>query len=54
MIPGILKNFSITPKDLFENDPFGEKLLTITARHLNQTQINKFYDRMEMEMANNG
>ncbi|CAG9533278.1 unnamed protein product [Cercopithifilaria johnstoni] len=44
---------NISPKDLFENDPFGEKLLTITARHLNQTQINKFYDRMEMEMANN-
>uniref|UniRef100_A0A0R3RRN4 chitin synthase n=1 Tax=Elaeophora elaphi TaxID=1147741 RepID=A0A0R3RRN4_9BILA len=44
---------NIVPKDLFESDPFGEKLLTITARHLNQTQINKFYDRMEMEMANN-
>ncbi|VBB27485.1 unnamed protein product, partial [Acanthocheilonema viteae] len=44
---------NITPKDLFENDPFGEKLLTITARHLNQTQINKFYGRMEMEIANN-
>ncbi|VDN06264.1 unnamed protein product [Thelazia callipaeda] len=48
-------NNNITPKDIFASDPFGEKLLTITAQHLNQTQINKFYNRMqrmEREMAN--
>uniref|UniRef100_A0A1I7W2A5 Chitin synthase chs-1/2 N-terminal putative transporter domain-containing protein n=1 Tax=Loa loa TaxID=7209 RepID=A0A1I7W2A5_LOALO len=49
----LVLNNNITSKDLFENDPFGEKLLTITARHLNQTQINKFYDRMELELAKN-
>nr|CTP81200.1 BMA-CHS-2 [Brugia malayi] len=44
---------SLTSKDLFENDPFGEKLQTITARNLNQTQINKFYERMKIEIAKN-
>ncbi|VDO40635.1 unnamed protein product, partial [Onchocerca flexuosa] len=45
---------NITSKDLFKKDPFGEKLLVITARNMSQTQINKFYNRLEMEMANNG
>uniref|UniRef100_A0A1I8EVD1 chitin synthase n=1 Tax=Wuchereria bancrofti TaxID=6293 RepID=A0A1I8EVD1_WUCBA len=44
---------NLTSKDLFENDPFGEKLQTITARNLNQTQINKFYERMKIEIAKN-
>uniref|UniRef100_A0A8R1TKH3 chitin synthase n=1 Tax=Onchocerca volvulus TaxID=6282 RepID=A0A8R1TKH3_ONCVO len=48
----VLSN-NITSKDLFKKDPFGEKLLVITARNLNQTQIKKFYNRLEMEMANN-
>ncbi|MCP9263865.1 Chitin synthase 1 [Dirofilaria immitis] len=48
----LISTNGITSKDLFENDPFGEKLLTITARHLNQTQISKLYDRIKMEIAN--
>ncbi|KAK6103545.1 Chitin synthase family protein [Brugia pahangi] len=44
---------NLTSKDLFENDPFGEKLQTIIARNLNQTQINKFYERMKIEIAKN-
>uniref|UniRef100_A0A915Q6U5 chitin synthase n=1 Tax=Setaria digitata TaxID=48799 RepID=A0A915Q6U5_9BILA len=51
MVLLVLTN-NIARKDLFGNDPFGEKLLTITARNLNQTQISQFYNRMEMEMAN--
>ncbi|VDM44372.1 unnamed protein product [Toxocara canis] len=34
-------------EQLLQSDPFGEKLITITARNLNQTQINKFYARMK-------
>ncbi|KAK0393708.1 hypothetical protein QR680_000363 [Steinernema hermaphroditum] len=33
--------------DLLQRDPFGEKLITITANNLNQTQINKFLSRMK-------
>lgn len=29
-----------------QQDPFGEKIITITAKNLNQTQINSFYNRM--------
>ncbi|VDN55363.1 unnamed protein product [Dracunculus medinensis] len=32
--------------DLMQQDPFGEKIITITAKNLNQTQINSFYNRM--------
>lgn len=32
--------------DLIQRDPFGEKLITITAENLNQTQITNFLNRM--------
>lgn len=32
--------------DLLQKDPFGEKLITITAEDLNQTQITSFLNRM--------
>lgn len=32
--------------DLLQRDVFGEKLITITAENLNQTQINNFLQRM--------
>jgi hypothetical protein len=32
--------------DLLQPDPFGSKVITITANNLNQTQINKFIMRM--------
>ncbi|KJH49747.1 Chitin synthase [Dictyocaulus viviparus] len=32
--------------ELLQRDPFGEKLITITGHHLNQTQIDKFLVRM--------
>ena len=37
---------SISTPDLLQRDPFGEKLITITAQHLNQTQIERFLERM--------
>lgn len=44
------KNLSISPRmplhDLIQRDPFGEKLITITAENLNQTQISNFLQRM--------
>lgn len=33
-------------EDLVQRDPFGEKLITITAKDLNQTQISHFLQRM--------
>ncbi|KAH7718857.1 CRE-CHS-2 protein [Aphelenchoides avenae] len=42
--------YYLTPQmaleDLVQRDPFGEKLITITARDLNQTQISRFLQRM--------
>ncbi|CAD5215711.1 unnamed protein product [Bursaphelenchus xylophilus] len=42
--------FFLTPRipaaDLVQPDPFGEKLITITAEDLNQTQISGFLQRM--------
>ncbi|KAI6196724.1 Chitin synthase [Aphelenchoides besseyi] len=37
---------SIPLHDLLQRNPFGEKLITITARNLNQTQITNFLQRM--------
>uniref|UniRef100_A0A9J2PUZ6 chitin synthase n=2 Tax=Ascaris TaxID=6251 RepID=A0A9J2PUZ6_ASCLU len=39
--------FRMPLEQLLQSDPFGEKLITLTARNLNQTQINKFYARMK-------
>lgn len=33
---------------LFQKDPFGEKVITITGHNLNQTQIDKFLARMRI------
>lgn len=42
--------FFLTPRlsvnDLMQRDPFGEKLITITAEDMNQTQIAAFLQRM--------
>ncbi|CAD5211352.1 unnamed protein product [Bursaphelenchus okinawaensis] len=42
--------FFLTPtipaSDLLQKDPFGEKLITITAEDMNQTQISAFLQRM--------
>uniref|UniRef100_A0A0N5BY92 chitin synthase n=1 Tax=Strongyloides papillosus TaxID=174720 RepID=A0A0N5BY92_STREA len=34
-------------KDIMQKDPFGEKIITITAYNMNETQIQKFHNRME-------
>ncbi|CEF71032.1 Chitin synthase family-containing protein [Strongyloides ratti] len=34
-------------KDIMQKDPFGEKIITITAYNMNETQIQKFHHRME-------
>ncbi|VDK63082.1 unnamed protein product [Anisakis simplex] len=34
-------------EQLVQSDPFGEKIITISAYNMNQTQLNKFYDRMK-------
>lgn len=32
--------------EIMQRDPFGEKLITITAKNLNATQISHFLQRM--------
>jgi hypothetical protein len=34
-------------RDLLQKDPFGERLITINAERLNQTQLHAFQERMQ-------